>query len=317
MKIDNNVLTAIKNSQNVAIYTHMRPDADAIGSACALKMALEKLGKNADVFCDTDEISPNYMFMKYVNKINNPQLKNYDTGIAVDCADNGRMGKYEEFYKQYPTTINIDHHITNNNFGMINCVVDASSTGEILFTIFKALRIRMEKNIATALYAAISSDTGCFMHSNTTADVHKIVGQLMRHDIDITKANYFLFKRRSLGQIKLQQIALNNLRFFLDNKMAIISLKANDFKECNIGTNDNFGLVDICINIEKIEVGVLISEIKPNLYACSIRGKGNVDVSVIASEFGGGGHTNAAGCNIFGTNNTVINKLIKATKKVL
>ena len=89
-----------------------------------------------------------------------------------------------------------------------------------------------------------------------------------------------------------------HLKFFEDNKIALIYLKESDFKECDIdSTHSSFGLVDICINIEKVEIGILISEIKHNLYACSIRGKGNVDVSEIASAFGGGGHKKASGAS--------------------
>lgn len=317
MKINSKIIELIQESKNVAIFTHLRPDADAIGSACALKMVLEKMGKNADVMCDTDIISPNFAFIKNSNKVNRPMLMEYDTAIAVDCGDLGRLGKYDILFNSIPTTINIDHHVTNDNFAQNNFVREASSTGEILYFVFKTLKVNLNKDIAMALYAAISSDTGCFLHNNVTPDSHKIAGYLMKYKIDIGKANYYLFKRRSLGQIKLQQIALHNLKFYLDNRVAIMYLTAKDFKLCDIGTNESFGLVDIGINIEKVEVGILISEIKPNLYACSIRGKGNVDTSLIAKTFGGGGHVNASGCNIFGTCNTVINKLVRVSKKFL
>ena len=317
MKISAKVVEVIEASREVAIFCHLRPDADALGSACALKMFLEKMGKSADIMCDTETISPNFNFIKNINKINRPILKQYDTAIAVDCADLGRLGKYSSLFESIPTTLNIDHHITNDNFAQTNYIKEASSTGEILYYVFKALKVNINKDIAMALYAAISSDTGCFMHNNVTPSSHKIVGYLMKYKIDIGKANYYLFKRRSFEQINLQKIALNNLKFYLDGRVAIMFLTAKNFKDCNIGTNESFGLVDTCINIEKVEVGILISEIKPNLFACSIRGKGNVDVSLIAKTFGGGGHVNASGCNIFGSCNSVINKLVRVSKKYL
>lgn len=314
MKISSDIIDAIKNASNVAIITHIRPDADALGSACSFKLVLEKMGKTADIYCDS-EIPSNYDFIKYITKINNPQNINYDTVVALDCADMSRMGKYVDLFTKVETSINIDHHATNDRFGKYNIVEIVSSTGEILFSLYNALKVKLDKFIATALYSAIASDTGCFQHSNTTATVHRIVARLMKYNIDLNKANYYLFKRRSMGQIQLQQIALKNLRFFEDNKIALIYLKEEDFKNCKIGSNDSFGLVDICINIEKVEIGILISEIKPNLYACSIRGKGKVDVSEIAKKFGGGGHANAAGCNLFGTTSSAINKLVRACKK--
>ncbi len=317
MKINDKVFEAIHRSNKVAIFTHIRPDADALGSSCALKMYLEKMGKSADVYVDADDISLNYNFIKGVSKINSPMLREYDTAISVDCADVGRLGKYSQMYYSIPVQVCIDHHITNEGFGQINCIVNSSSSGEIIYTIFKTLHVAPNKDIATALYAAIASDTGCFQHSNTNANTHKIAGQLFKYKIDINKANYFLFKRKSWGQIMLLQTALKNLKLYLDGKLAIMYLKSANFKECDVGNNESFGLVDYCVNIEKVEVGILISEIKPNLFAVSIRGKGKVDCSKLAMAFGGGGHPDAAGCNIFGTCNSVINKLIRATRKFL
>lgn len=317
MKINDKIFEAIHNAKQVAIFTHIRPDADALGSSCAMKMYLEKMGKMADIYVDAEDISLNYNFIKGVRKINTPSLREYDTAIALDCADFSRLGKYGQMYKSISVQLNIDHHITSGNFGQVNCVINSSSTGEIIYTIFKALHVAPNKDIATALYAALASDTGCFQHANTTATTHKIAGQLFRYKIDINKANYFLFKRRSWGQIKLLQTALKNLKLYLDGKLAIMFLKANDFKECDVGNNESFGLVDYCVNIEKVEVGILISEIKYNLFAVSIRGKGNVDCSKLAMVFGGGGHPDAAGCNIFGSCGSVINKLIRATRKLV
>jgi len=317
MKISEKIFEAIHNSKKIAIFTHIRPDADALGSSCAMKMYLEKMGKSADIYVDAEEISLNYNFIKGVSKINYPALREYDTAISLDCADFTRLGKYGTMYQSIETRLNIDHHITNDNFGTYNCVAPTSSTGEIVYAIFKSLHVSPNRDIATALYSAIASDTGCFQHGNTTANTHKVVGQLLKYKVDINKANYFLFKRRSWGQVMLMQTGLKNLKLFLDGRLSIMFLKANNFKECGVGTNESFGLVDYCVNIEKVEVGILISEIKPNLYAVSIRGKGNIDCSKLAIEFGGGGHPDAAGCNIFGSCNSVIGKLVKTAKKYL
>ncbi len=316
IKIDVSLLEAIKNSKNIAIASHIRPDADALGSSVALKLMLEKLGKNADIFCDS-EISSNYYFLKHVSSINKPKLSFYDTYISLDCAEDFRLGKYATEFKKCTNSINIDHHITNSNFANINFVRAVSSTGEILYFLLKQLNIDLDTDIASSLYAAIASDTGCFQHDNTTSEVHEIVAHLMKYNINISLANYYLFKRRTMEQIQLQQIALKNLRFYENNKICLIFLRNEDFKQCNIESRDNIGIVDIAINIENIEIGILISEIKSNLYACSLRGRGNFDVSEITKSFGGGGHTNAAGCNIFGTYKTVARKLVKACREIM
>ena len=317
MRINKKILDAINNSSQVAIFIHMRPDGDAFGSSCAMKMMLEKMGKYADIYVDADDISVNFTFIKGVSVVNKPTLQSYDTAIALDCADFTRLGKYGEMYQTIETRLNIDHHISNDNFGEINLVKNTSSTAEIVYAICKSLAIEFDKDIATAIYTGISADTGCFQHGNTTSSTHRIASQLFKFDLETGKINYNLFKKRTWKQMMLLQTGLKNLKLYLDDKLAIMCLKESDFINCGITKNESFGLVDYCVNIENVEVGILISEIKPNLFAVSIRGKGNVDCSKLAATFGGGGHPDASGCNIFGTANTVKDKLIKTAGKFI
>ncbi|MBO7218563.1 MAG: bifunctional oligoribonuclease/PAP phosphatase NrnA [Clostridia bacterium] len=317
MRIKNNVIEALQNSQNVAIFIHTRPDADCIGSASALKICLEELGKEVDIYCDS-EIQSCYQYIKHSNIINYPsKIIEYDTCVALDCSDIYRLGKYSTMFEAAETTVKIDHHATGTDFAKVNFVKNVSSTGEIIYYIFKALKVKVNHDAANSLYSAIASDTNCFMNMNTTPDAHKIAYELFKIGFNFDKANYFLFKRKTLGQVEMQKIALNHIRFFLDKRVAITYLKMEDFEKCYISNNETFALVDTCINIQNVEIGIMISEIKPNLYACSIRGKGRIDVSKVASAFGGGGHLQAAGCNIFGSYKTVMNKLVKNCRKVL
>ena len=310
MTINNEIKEILFNSHNVAIFCHIRPDADCLGSASALKCALLKLGKNVDIFCDS-EISENYLFIPYIDKIN-PELKTYDLLVAVDCADLPRTGKYSELFTKHNNTLSIDHHLfgVRNDFTTLTVKEDMSSTAEILYHIFRQMNVEIDTDIAIGLYAGMASDTGGFMHSNTTAELHTAVGEIMHLIPNIVDINYYLFKKRTVGQIQLMKTALNNLRFICDGKVAITYLTDRDFRKSNTINSETFGLVDICNNIENVEIGILISEKSPNLYSVSLRGR-NRNVSLIAEKFGGGGHMLASGCNIFGTHNTVIDKLEK------
>lgn len=310
MTISKQIIDVLNNSKNVAIFCHIKPDADCLGSASALKSALLKLNKKVDIFCDS-EISDNYLFMPHINNAN-PSLGNYDLLIAVDCAEISRVGKYVELFKKHNNTLSIDHHLfgLNDSFTKYLVKEDCSSTAEILYYIFKQINIEIDKNIAIGLYSGMSSDTGGFMHSNTTANLHTIVGEIMVNITNIADINYYLFKKRTLGQIQLLKIALNNLKFICNNKVAITYLTDRDFKKSNTINSETFGIVDMCANIENVEIGILISERSPNLYSVSLRGK-NKNVALIAEKFGGGGHKLASGCNIFGTHNTVVEKLEK------
>ena len=310
MTINNEIKEILLNSKNVAIFCHIRPDADCLGSASALKCALLNLGKNVDIFCDS-EISENYLFIPYIDKIN-PTVSAYDLLVAVDCADLPRTGKYAELFVNHTNTLSIDHHLfgVRDDFTTLTVKEDLSSTAEILYNMFRQFDIEIDSNIATGLYAGMASDTGGFMHSNTTAELHMAVGEIMHLIPNIVDINYFLFKKRTAGQIQLMKTALNNLRFICDGKVAITYLTDRDFKKSNTINSETFGLVDLCNNIENVEIGILISEKSPNLYSVSLRGR-NRNVSLIAEKFGGGGHKLASGCNIFGTHNTVTEKLEK------
>ena len=310
MRFDKRLIEELKNRKKVAIFTHKRPDGDCFGAASALKQALTKLGAKCDIYCD-GIINDNYLFIKHIDKVNEVTLNSYDLGVAVDCSDLNRLGKYATLFTSIDNTLKIDHHKTAEDFAKINHVEILGSTCEILYDLIKELGVELDADIATSLYAGVASDTGCFMHDSTTSNTHFVAGKLLEYGFDLDKANYLLFKRKTIGQINLLKTALSHLRFICDKKVAITYLTRKDFQEFGCANTETFGIVNTCVDIDIVDIGVLISEDKPGLYACSFRGKGKVDVSKICEEFGGGGHVRASGCNIFGTHNTVMSKIEK------
>lgn len=318
MNFKQEVFDIINNSNNVAIITHVRPDADCLGSASALKGMLISLHKDADIFCDS-EVSENYFCLPYICEINKPHLSDYDTIIAVDCNDKSRTGIYGEMFENHKQTLSIDHHMTDDiesqRFTKVLVKEPLSSTTEILYHLFKELNVEFCPEICTGLYAGILTDTGGFLHSNITAETHIVVGNIMKYVPNVTDINYMLIKKRTVGQINVLKIALRNLRYICNGRVAITYLTESDFKRNSLLNSENYGIVDTCVNIDGVEIGILISEKSKNLYACSLRGKGK-DVSIIAQYFGGGGHKPASGCNIFGTYNAVIAKLEKAINEL-
>lgn len=316
MNFSNEVVNLINNAKNVAIVTHVRPDADCLGSASALKGALISLGKTADIYCDSD-ISKNFLVIPFINKVNVPDNTNYDTIIAVDCGDANRVGCYISLFETHHNTLCIDHHmgesIEDSKFTNLLVKEPTASTAEILFYLFNQMGIRLNEQIAIGLYSGILTDTGGFLHSNTTADTHIVAGEILKHlsNTTMTDVNYNLLKKRTVGQINILKVALKNLRYICNGKVAITYLTERDFKENGLINSENYGIVDTCVNIDTVDIGILISEKSKNLYAVSLRGK-DKDVSLIARIFGGGGHKLASGCNIFGSYNAVISKLEKA-----
>lgn len=318
MNFKKEVLDLINNSSNVAIVAHVRPDADCLGSASALKGALLSLNKRADIYCD-GEISENFLCLPYISEINQPVLGSYDLVVAVDCNDIDRTGEYGQLFRTHENTLSIDHHMTDDiektRFTKLLVKKEISSTAEMLFYLFKQLGVEFCPQVCTGLYAGILTDTGGFLHSNTTAETHKVISEIMEFVPNVNDINYNLLKKRTVGQINVLKIALRNLRYICNGKVAITYLTENDFKSNGLLTSENYGIVDTCVNIDSVDIGILISEKSKNLYACSLRGKGK-DVSIIASHFGGGGHKPASGCNIFGSYSAVIRKLEKAINEL-
>ena len=206
MQVNQKIIDELKNCNNVAIFTHVNPDGDCLGSASALKQALVKLNKTADIYCH-DNASENYLFIKHIDKLNQPQNTNYDLAVAVDCSDLQRLGKYADLFKSIPKTIKIDHHKTNDNFAEINEVVATSSSVCLMMYYYILQLTELDGEIANALFAGISSDTGSFMHSSTTSLEHLVASELLKYDFNLELLNYNLFKKRTFSQIKLLKIS--------------------------------------------------------------------------------------------------------------
>lgn len=304
----------LTQAKKVAIFTHMRPDGDCLGSALALKLILEKQGKKADVYGDVT-IKDNYYFLPAVDTINHPQLNEYDLCVAVDCSDRFRLGDTLPIFEKGERTLKIDHHKTNDQFAQVDIVEMVGSTAEIMFDLFQQLKWDIDQDIATCLYAGVSSDTGCFLYNSTTKKTHEIACELLKHNLDLEKIHYYLFQRRTKEQVLLTATALKNIEFFLNDKVAFTGLSLKDFDRIGAASNDTLGIVSMIANIDGCRIAILMGEEKPNTFAISFRTDGSVDVSLVAEKFGGGGHKMAAGCKIYGNFETVKAKLIDACRE--
>ncbi len=308
-----NTLQYLKQSNAVAIFTHMKPDGDCLGSALALKLILEKYGKKVDVYGDAT-ISDNYCFLPQIETLNHPTMQQYDLCVALDCSDRNRLGNWWSIFEKGEKTLKIDHHETNDQFAQVNFVERKGSTAEILYSLIQALSWDIDSQIATCLYAGIASDTGCFMYSSTTKQTHEIACHLMSYPIDFMKIHYYLFQRRTKEQIMLTGMALKNIEFLLDEKVAFCGIKLKEFEKLGADTHDTLGIVSMMANIDGCKIAILMSEEKQNTFLISFRTDGSVDVSKVAEKFGGGGHKMASGCKIYGTYDTVKEKLMTVCK---
>jgi len=312
------ILSHIKSNSTVAIIAHVRPDGDTFGSAFCIRELCRAQGATGYILCDGMEMPDHYSFINNYKSINTaPKDVKYDLCIAVDCADPPRMGIYKSLIETLPT-INIDHHKTNPKYGTVDYIVpEASSTCEIVFDLLKDAGVEITKTMAEYLYIGLSTDTGNFCHSNTTAKVHRIVAELIDRGVYPTPINTALYKSNTLNNTKLRARAINNLVLFEDGKIAFTGVQIHDLKECGCKLNDTEGLIDIPNNLKGVEAAICIAEQKQNVYKVSFRSRDNIDVSLAAGVFGGGGHARAAGCMTMGKFETVMENVVKAVKQQL
>ena len=309
----NKIIEILKNSKSVLIISHKNPDGDTIGANFGLHLSLKELGKNVMSYCDSD-IPYEFRFLKnmgvkFTNNLKNILKDNYDSVVMVDCADSGRVADFDKIKELTKNLINIDHHITNNNFGDFNLVEpEKSSTGEIIFNILKKGNFPINKNIATNLYVAVVTDTGSFRYSNTKPETFLVASELLAYGINAYEVTEKIYESIPYKRILLLKEALNNLYLSENKKVAVMTLKKEVLKKFNASYDDTDGFVNYGRSIDGVEISIFIKE-QDNGCKLSFRSKGNIDVSVLSQKFGGGGHKNAAGAFVDFTLEETIKKI--------
>ena len=321
----------LKKEKSVALIIHVRPDGDCIGSGCALKLALQKAGVKAEVFC-RDDIPSRFFFLEEPKKIRKDfVVSDYTALVAVDCADLFRLGDYADEFRAHKNTFNIDHHISNRCYAGVNIVeADASSTCEVLYCLMSEdekfsnslnkanitdaiLSLendkKLEFEIARALYIGIIFDTGVFRYSNTSKKTMEIAGKLIETGIPFWKYIDECFLQRTYTQTQLLGRTLLASMRVMDGKciVATITRRMMEFYEAK--TEDIEGIIDQLRITQGVEVAILLHEIGDQEYKVSLRSNNYIDVSKIASFFGGGGHVKAAGFTMRGSAHDVVNNI--------
>ena len=303
----------LKKEKSVALFCHMRPDGDTIGSAVALKLGLEKIGISASVFC-SDEIPERFLFLPETNKISNKVCGQFSAYLAIDNAEITRLGDFCEFFSAQKNTYSVDHHISNRGFAKYNYLCDKSSNCENVLDLLDALGVSLDEDIASLLLTGIVTDTGNFKHKNVTSETLSYASRLLTFGADLNKIVFNMFTAQSKARAKLFGIVMSKLRYFMDDKIAICSVFLSDLASTGAKADETEGFIDFVMGIDTVEVGACVMQIAENKYKISLRSK-KADVNAVASSFGGGGHVLASGCQIFGEYEEVIDKLVFAISR--
>lgn len=298
------VIKAIKKNKTFIITSHINMEGDAVGSQLAMADILKKMGKKC-VILDNDPVPAQFLFLDGAKKMRTGLEKEeaFDAVIAVDCPVAKRSGRVENYFKKVKTVINIDHHISNEGFGDVIWVEpDTSSAGEMMYYLYKELRLKIDKKAALSMYVAISTDTGYFSYENTTSDTHRITSELVKAGVSPLWVVNQLNESKAVNDLKLLCETLGTLEMHFDGKVALLYTSLEMFNKYNLGPESTEGFVNYARSIKTADIAVFLLERpdKPGEVHVSFRSKGRVNVNNLAKLFGGGGHPNAAGCMMKG-----------------
>lgn len=307
------LLQELEKAETIAIGGHVRPDGDCIGSCMGLYSYVRDRYPEKKVTVYLEEIPGAFDYLK-CEEAYEIKSESFDLFISLDCGSPDRLGEAEAVFHGAKRTLNIDHHISNTEFADVNHVeAEASSTCEVLCGL-----ICLDETgtfTAQALYTGIIHDTGVFKHSNTGRRTMEFAGKLMEKGIPFGKIIDESFYQKTYRQLQIMGRCLLESVRIMDGKciFSVVSRRVMEFYGAK--PSDLDGVIDELRTTEGVEVAILLTEKDTVEYKVSMRSNHIVDVSRIATFFGGGGHVRAAGCTIKGSAFDVINNITEHIEK--
>jgi phosphoesterase RecJ-like protein len=293
---------AIRGGQRFLVTTHENPDGDALGSMLAMKLALDQLGKDSSMLLVGDAPLPGeYSFMPLDGLLRRvPDDASERILLALDCANESRIGPDPEVLQLSPLVVNVDHHHDNSRFGDLNVIdATASSTGELLRDLFLELEVELTPRIAEALYIALVTDTGRFQYTNTTPKSLRLAAELVEAGADLHRIFQGVYESVQFAKLKLLARALERAQVYEGGRLVVSYLLRDDFQEVGAAEPYSEGIIDYLRAVEGADMAVLIREPPRSggpLHRVSLRASlDELDVSAIARKSDGGGHRQAAG----------------------
>lgn len=302
----NTLCDRLCENKNTLIIYHVRSDADAVGSAFALKEIFRLMGINAICAC-SDEVPERLRFLSEDTQgsvlIEDGMSIGHERVISVDSASPSQLGQLFDLLHR-DVDIMIDHHGTGTVYADNYIEPTAAATGEIIYKIAKKLLSDGRLPIITprildCVYAAISSDTGGFRFANVTPDTHRIAAELVEAGADSARINHILFNSKTLKQMQAEGEAIKNLKLYCDGRIASVSVPYSSRLALGLTDEHMETVIDIPRSIGGVKVAFSVRQSEPKpFFRVSMRSSSDIDVAAICRRFGGGGHVRASGCSL-------------------
>ncbi len=325
------IVQAIRQRDNFLIMTHMRPDADALGSQLGLGLALEAAGKKV-TYWGSDPVPEKFFYLPHTEKILLPEKAVetwFDCVISIDCASFERLGAARHSVKNFrkdppqepsPYCINIDHHESNTLFGDLNYIDTTSpASGQIAYELLTTGGLDVSKEIAVCLYAAISTDTGSFQYPNTTPKTMRVAADLIERGLNVGELNQQIYESFPLRRLLLFKEVFKSAQFVDAGKIGYIQISQKMYDETGAKPEDNENFIDSIRSVNTVIVAALFEEEPEGKIRVSLRSKNPqlINVNLIAGKFGGGGHPAAAGARPAGTLQGITDAVVAEVRKVM
>ena len=314
-----NLNDIIKSAKNILLISHINPDGDTLGSMCGFYNAIKtNFKKKCDMAVLTKvpkiyEFLPGINFTKHIDDIDKSLV--YDLVICLDIAACNRFEEAKILFNKAEFTVNIDHHKTNTNYAKLNIVdANASSAGELLYSIMKSLNWEINIDTAICLYTAVLTDTGSFRFSNTTPTTFKTAAELVALGVNAVDIYKNCYENSSKNMVMFQANCISNAKFVDDDKVVYSIIYKKDIEKFNTNEDYTEGLAEKLRAIESTKVSFIVKQISSRISKVSMRSK-DIDVSEVCAIFGGGGHSMAAGCVIKAAPETATKKILEEIRK--
>jgi bifunctional oligoribonuclease and PAP phosphatase NrnA len=307
------VVAALQQARRVLCTMHRHPDGDALGSALALAAALRESGREVVVY-NPDELPYNFRFLPGAASVVRTlaPAERFDATVATDSGRASRLGPALPSAENRGVFINLDHHVTTEPFGDLNYVdPDAAAVGVLVYKIIQGLGLPLSRDAATSIYASILADTGSFRYSSTDPESLRVAAALIEAGVEPWEMTVQIYEQQPVERMRLLGEVLSTLSLSKSGKLATLTI--TQAMKARTGRSDDLtdGFINFARGIEGVEVAASFTEPEPGAaphetgeapgWYVSFRSRGNVDVSRIATQFGGGGHRNAAGCTVPGS----------------
>jgi phosphoesterase RecJ-like protein len=285
-----NLKKLIDSYSRVTILSHLRPDGDTIGTALGIYAILRKYKKSVEVV-NADKNIPIYLnflpnFSKIKSKID------FDDSLVI-CCDGGSTELFG-FDLNGRDILNIDHHRSNTNYGLVNIVKsNCASASQVAFEVFRE-EFTLDRDSATCFYTSLVSDTQYFRTNSVTKEVFDVSSAMIAYDIDISEVAYNLNQRKSLSSLRILGTTLDSLELYCSGQISTMVITKTNIKKAGAKYSDLLGIVDHGISLATVNISIVFIELD-SLVRVSLRSKKDINISTLAIYYGGGGHTNASG----------------------